>query len=540
MLTFDYGRLMSAGPQLQQAADALDNPTNLTGAETAFQLSERQSLWSVLAPVAYTQHHTTSVTCAPTDLKAMQNAFDFVKPLPGNLYYYTDGYTSAPAQPETAGEYLATENVAAPSSVTDALYGNASVSTHDGTLDDAGLDPLVFLAHYSNMNSTAIPDYLSCGASATGDPLVLSPYGGNSQATSVGTSFPLPLVTRVSDAFGVPQVNSPVTFEPPSSTPGVAGLTFTGDTTVATADDALATSPTATADATDGSYTLDATSSNTGPAEFVETNVGAADLVVSGGGGQTTAIDTAFADLLAVTVTMGGQPVADQEVTFTAPTGEPSATFPDGSTTAVAVTDAAGEAVAPPLTADSSVGSYQVTAAATGDPPAIFALTNTQMAASGGVDLAITGTGPPSVGAGQAVTIDFTVTDTSAAASTGFSLAAPIPSGLSEASTTTAGCSVGTPGLTCTEGALAAGADFAVELDATAPSTPGPVSITATVTGVDPDPDTTNDAATVTVPVVTVAGTPLADPAIGAIAIGLLGLAVVGRRRRRRGQGVRR
>jgi protocatechuate 3,4-dioxygenase beta subunit len=98
--------------------------------------------------------------------------------------------------------------------------------------------------------------------------------------------------------------------------------------------------------------------------------------VATAGTPQTATVKTAFATNLAATVTDAfGNPVAGVTVTFTAPASGASGTFAGGVNTAT--TNAQGVATAPVFTANTTAGSYTVTAKAgtvTTNPG--FALTN--------------------------------------------------------------------------------------------------------------------------------------------------------------------
>ena len=100
---------------------------------------------------------------------------------------------------------------------------------------------------------------------------------------------------------------------------------------------------------------------------------------------QSAIVNAAFGTALQATV-MGSSnnPLSGVTVTFTAPGTGPSAAF-SGSASATAVTNAAGIATAPALTANAQTGSYAVTATAAGiTAPAGFSLTNTLAAAGSG------------------------------------------------------------------------------------------------------------------------------------------------------------
>ncbi|GGZ45133.1 hypothetical protein GCM10010387_44520 [Streptomyces inusitatus] len=117
-------------------------------------------------------------------------------------------------------------------------------------------------------------------------------------------------------------------------------------------------------------------------------------------------------------------------------------------------------------------------------------------------DLAVTKSGPASVAAGSTVSYTITVTNNGPSDSTGWTLSDPIPAGLTNAATTTAGCSISAGTLTCTGGALAVGDSTTITLTGTASPNATSITNTVTVDGNDPDPnpgnntDTTNTTVT--------------------------------------------
>ena len=111
-----------------------------------------------------------------------------------------------------------------------------------------------------------------------------------------------------------------------------------------------------------------------------------AAIAPTGGSGQSTQTNAAFAVALEATVTdSGGNPVSGVAVSFSAPGAGASGTF-GGSVTATVMTNALGVATAPAFTANGIAGSYTVTATAAGVPStASFALTNTSGSCSIGL-----------------------------------------------------------------------------------------------------------------------------------------------------------
>jgi uncharacterized repeat protein (TIGR01451 family) len=123
---------------------------------------------------------------------------------------------------------------------------------------------------------------------------------------------------------------------------------------------------------------------------------------------QSTIINSAFATALQATVSESGNP-QNVSVTFTAPASGASGTFTGGATTAVVSASISGVATAPTFTANGTAGSYNVVASiGTGQPTALFALTNNRAATT----TAVTSSVHPS-NLNQSVT--FTATVTSAA-----------------------------------------------------------------------------------------------------------------------------
>ena len=99
---------------------------------------------------------------------------------------------------------------------------------------------------------------------------------------------------------------------------------------------------------------------------------------VYSGSPQSATVGTPFASQLVALVTdSSGSPVPGVTVTFGAPSSGSSGTFQGAGLTATAVTAANGLATSPAYTANTTPGTYHVTARATATTPATFALTNT-------------------------------------------------------------------------------------------------------------------------------------------------------------------
>jgi len=127
------------------------------------------------------------------------------------------------------------------------------------------------------------------------------------------------------------------------------------------------------------------TSGATTPANFSLTNVAAAVVVITAtsGGGQTATVGTAFTNSLVATVTTNGTPTSGLSVTFTAPSSGASGLFADGGSPAITdteTTDSSGNATSTIFTANSTAGTYNVSASVSGAAsPATFGLTNSAL-----------------------------------------------------------------------------------------------------------------------------------------------------------------
>jgi hypothetical protein len=126
---------------------------------------------------------------------------------------------------------------------------------------------------------------------------------------------------------------------------------------------------------------------------------GTSSISATGGTPQSTTVNTVFAKALQATVVdANNNPLSGVPVTFSAPSSGAGATF-SGSSTASVVTGANGIATAPSVTANSQIGSYSITATATGiATSAVFSLTNSA-ATTAPVGGSLIGSGNSSTGA---------------------------------------------------------------------------------------------------------------------------------------------
>jgi uncharacterized delta-60 repeat protein len=194
-------------------------------------------------------------------------------------------------------------------------------------------------------------------------PATIKVQAGNGQKKTVNTAFGTALQAKVTDAKGHPVVGISVTFTAPASGAGGTFSNGSASITVTTNSQGVA-SVAFTANTIAGSYSVKAAAAGlTTQVSFNLTNTAgaAAAIAVTGGNNQSTAIGTAFASPLHVTVTdQYGNPVSSSvKVTFTAPTSGASGTFGGKTTTSVSTSSGVARAK---LTANKTKGDYEVIA----------------------------------------------------------------------------------------------------------------------------------------------------------------------------------
>jgi len=237
-----------------------------------------------------------------------------------------------------------------------------------------------------------------------GNPSKMVLEAGNSQSAAVGTAYGTRLEVKVTDSFGNVEPGVSVALSAPSSGASVTFASCTGgnpqpyECTVSTDSNGNATSSVVTANTTTGAVAVSAVSGAASTA-FSLTNIAGSAVLVSvvGGSGQQALAAGGFASPLSVKVIDGnGNPVAGAQVTFSTPSGGPTATFAPcagGNPTVnqcVVVADANGVATSSALAAGTAAGPFSVTAAVTGALSVPFQLTNLQsgyylVASDGGV-----------------------------------------------------------------------------------------------------------------------------------------------------------
>jgi len=214
---------------------------------------------------------------------------------------------------------------------------------------------------------------------------------GSGQSTTVGTAFAVPLLVKVTDAFNNPVQSVTVSYLAPLTGASAALSSPTAVTGVLGV-----ASVTATANTTDGAYSVTASATGATSVSFSLSNTAAAAATMAANAGttpQSAAINTAFANALAVTVKdASNNPVSGVSVAFTAPGSGASGKFSNSGTSISVSTNTAGVASAP-FTANATPGGpYTVTAATAGLPTVSFSLTNTYTQAPGSVTISVPST----------------------------------------------------------------------------------------------------------------------------------------------------
>lgn len=216
--------------------------------------------------------------------------------------------------------------------------------------------------------------FSSCGSSSPSATMTVT--SGSGQSVQVGSGFAAFVITVMKGSAGVSGVT--VTFTAPTSGASCAFPNGATDTET-TNSNGVAMSAICTANHKSGAYTVTAAVSGiSGTATFSLTNLaGAANsIAATSGTPQSAIISTAFTNPLVATVTdQYGNGVSGETVTFTAPSSGASGTFAGGVNTAT--TNSSGVATSAVFTANSTQGSYTVSASDTHvTGTASFSLTN--------------------------------------------------------------------------------------------------------------------------------------------------------------------
>ncbi|MCA1683674.1 MAG: hypothetical protein LC708_00870, partial [Actinobacteria bacterium] len=276
-----------------------------------------------------------------------------------------------------------TAPVTGPSGTFKPLGSNSSVTA---TTDGAGVVSASLKANTAagTYNVTASAQGVAAPltyalTNVAGAPTKVAVTGGDNQTAAVGTGFATPLTATVTDVFNNRVSGANVKFSAPTT--GASGSFATTGTTTASAltnTSGVATAPTFSANGSTGSYLVTATWGSLTATFHLANQSGPPAAISMTGGEQVTPVGTTFPTPLAATVVDAfGNPVAGANVVFSAPaTGASGAFVPTSTTTASAATNASGVATAPTLRANSSAGTYQVSATTGSLSPATVGLTN--------------------------------------------------------------------------------------------------------------------------------------------------------------------
>ncbi len=210
-----------------------------------------------------------------------------------------------------------------------------------------------------------------------GNPANVTATAGATQSAVVRRTYGINFEVTVRDAFNNVVPGILVQFVKPSS--GPSGTFAGGVDTARTSTNGVARAAAFTANTIAGPFTVTGNVTGVGTAaNFSLTNL--ADepdtIVPTSGTPQATTVNSPFPQRLTVAVRdTFNNPVPNRQVTFNVPSSGPSGTFAGGVN--IAMTDNAGIAQAPVLTANGAAGQWTATATVVGaSTPAAFLLTN--------------------------------------------------------------------------------------------------------------------------------------------------------------------
>ena len=203
---------------------------------------------------------------------------------------------------------------------------------------------------------------------------------GSGQSATVNTNFTTPLTAQVTDSCGNSVSDTSVVFLSPDNSAGVKFASAYNVETVTTNSNGVATSSTMLANTFSGSYVAQASlplSPQIATYQLNNAHGTAASLSIVKGNQQQTVISTPFNTALQVQVKDNfGNLVPGTTVTFQAPSTGPGGTFASGASSITAQSDEKGLATSSAFTANSTAGSYSVTASAPNAGIQNFSLSN--------------------------------------------------------------------------------------------------------------------------------------------------------------------
>jgi hypothetical protein len=228
----------------------------------------------------------------------------------------------------------------------------------------------------------------SLANTANGVPASITATSGSGQSATISRRYAHPLQAKVVDATGQPVQGASVSFAIVPGAAGAGAAFLAGAQASATTNsDGLATSPPLLANATVGRFAAVASVSGLASvATFALDNHTAAEkLIARKTAPRSATVGTAFrAPLTVRLLDADRQPIEGQAVTFalaaqasaTAGASDAGASFMDGMSQAVVVTDAEGFATSPRFTASHTAGAFVATASTPGAPGVGFTLRN--------------------------------------------------------------------------------------------------------------------------------------------------------------------
>ncbi len=186
---------------------------------------------------------------------------------------------------------------------------------------------------------------------------------GNNQSAVVNAAFSSALQARVMDKYGNGVPDASVAFAAPAA--GASG-TFATPSTLTTDSSGLATAPAFMANIVAGIYQVSVTSTKL-PSQYfslINKPAAASSLIIYDGNNQAATLGTSFAKPLQVIVKdTYGNPVPDVSVSFTAPSVGATGTFASSSVTS---TNSIGISTSPVFMANTTAGTYSVSATVMG------------------------------------------------------------------------------------------------------------------------------------------------------------------------------
>jgi protocatechuate 3,4-dioxygenase beta subunit len=281
-----------------------------------------------------------------------------------------------------------TVNFDAPGSGASGIFaGSGSREAYVGTDSQGVATAPAFTANFTvgNYSVDAHSDYgtveLFLSNTANGLAAAITVTGASSQQATVNGSYGQPLQARVTDATGNPVQGANVTFAILPGTTGASASFLGGEPSATTDSNGVATSPALIANAVPGRFSATASTAgvSTVATYTLDNHAATTTLQPTSMHDREATVDSRYrSSLQARLLDANGQPIEGAIVTFaiTAADNGAAANFLGGTAEATALTDASGLAIAPPLIADKTAGTFTATATALGAEPGRYTLEN--------------------------------------------------------------------------------------------------------------------------------------------------------------------